>query len=69
MGSPIYGPAVPLADDETAAGQSQYAHLQKKILELPDRMYTDAGRTLAADRGAFVREFVDQFDGEIRGDR
>ncbi|WP_247003628.1 HD domain-containing protein [Halosolutus gelatinilyticus] len=68
LGDPIHDPAIPLADDETTAGATQYNHVHKKILALPERMYTDVGRDLAADRAAFVREYVAQFDAEIAGE-
>ena len=69
IGSPIYDPAVPLEADETAAGETQYNHLHKKILALPDRLYTDAGRELGEARAEFVREYVEQFDAERAGER
>ncbi|ELZ22817.1 metal dependent phosphohydrolase [Haloterrigena salina JCM 13891] len=69
LGEPIYDPAVPVADDETAAGATQYNHLHEKILGLPERMYTDVGRELAERRAAFVREYVAQFDAELTGER
>lgn len=69
LDSPMYGPGVPAVDGETAAGATQYDHLHEKILDLPERMYTDVGRELADDRARFVREFVAQFDGEIAGER
>jgi uncharacterized protein len=68
LGQPIHDPAVPVAKDETTAGKSQYNHVHKKILDLPERMYTDAGRALAADRTAFVREYLERFDAEAAGD-
>ncbi|MEY7849335.1 HD domain-containing protein [Natrarchaeobius sp. A-rgal3] len=69
IGSPIHDPATALEDDETTAGQTQYNHLHRKILDLPERMYTDAGRELADRRAAYVREFVSQFDAEVAGER
>ncbi|ADB59122.1 metal dependent phosphohydrolase [Haloterrigena turkmenica DSM 5511] len=69
LGEPIYDPAVPVADDETAAGATQYNHLHEKILALPERLYTDVGRELAERRAAFVREYVAQFDAELTGER
>ncbi|SFC18482.1 uncharacterized protein SAMN05444422_105172 [Halobiforma haloterrestris] len=71
MGSPIHGPdAVPDATSGTDSdGESQYGHIHEKILDLPDRMYTDVGRELADERASFVREYVDRFDAEVRGDR
>ncbi len=69
IGSPLYDPAVPVDEDDAPAGATQYNHLHKKILELPERMYTDVGRDLAADRVAFVDAYVDQFDREVSGSR
>ncbi|ELY46746.1 HD domain-containing protein [Natronorubrum sulfidifaciens] len=69
LGSPVYDPDVPVAADDTSAGQTQYNHLRKKILDLPDRMYTDVGRELARTRGRFVRTYLEQFEGELNGKR
>ncbi|WP_121743956.1 HD domain-containing protein [Natronorubrum halophilum] len=69
LGQPIYDPDVPVVDDESAAGQAQYNHLHKKILDLPERMYTDAGRVLADDRVGFVREYIERFEREITGEQ
>ncbi|WP_226039967.1 HD domain-containing protein [Natrinema sp. DC36] len=67
-GSPIHDPARPVAEDDTDGGATQYDHFFEKILDLPERMYTDAGRDLAVDRAAFVREFLERFDREVTGD-
>ncbi|SIS15299.1 HD domain-containing protein [Natronorubrum thiooxidans] len=69
LGTPLYDPEVPVADDDTAAGQTQYNHLYTKILELPDQMYTDVGRERADTRCRFVREYLEQFEGELTGER
>lgn len=69
LGSPIYDPDLPPKADDTEAGLTQYNHLHKKILRLPDRMYTDAGRRLAEDRRAFVEAFLDRFDRELTGEQ
>ncbi|OAQ53224.1 hypothetical protein HTG_07035 [Natrinema mahii] len=69
IGEPIHDPATPPAADGTDAGLTQYNHVHKKLLELPDRMYTDAGRDLAADRVGFVREYLGRFDDEVAGKR
>ncbi|MFC6975005.1 HD domain-containing protein [Halomicroarcula sp. GCM10025709] len=69
LGETIHDPDLPPEADPTAAGQSQYNHLHKKILDLPERMYTDAGRDIAEDRRAFVERFVDRFDAEVDGRR
>jgi uncharacterized protein len=67
-GETIYDPEIPLTEDDTSAGAHQYNHFYKKILDLPERMYTDAGRAIADDRSAFVESFLDRFDREIAGD-
>jgi len=69
LGSPIYDPDLPPDEDETAAGRTQYNHLQKKLLALPDRMYTEAGRRRAEERAAFVRSFADRLSAEAAGER
>jgi uncharacterized protein len=67
-GSPLHDPDLPPDDDETDAGATQYNHFYKKILDLPERMYTDAGVALARDRQAFVESFLERFDREVAGD-
>jgi uncharacterized protein len=67
-GEEIFDPAVPPAEDDSAAGLTQYNHVHKKILDLPERMYTDAGRAIATERRAFVADFLDRFDREVAGD-
>lgn len=67
LGQPMYDPDLPPDADGTLAGETQYNHLHKKILQLPERMYTDAGRELAETRRGFVEEFLDRFDAEIAG--
>ncbi|PSP28751.1 phosphohydrolase [Halobacteriales archaeon QH_2_65_14] len=69
LGTTIHDPHLPPEDDDTPAGETQYNHFHKKILRLPDRMYTDRGRELAADRRAFVETFLDRFDREVAGER
>lgn len=68
VGNPIHDGDVTATGDGAAAGKTQYEHFHEKILALPDRMYTDSGRELAAERAAFVRTFLEQFDREITGD-
>jgi uncharacterized protein len=69
VGSPIHDPATSVTVDDTDAGRTQYNHVHEKLLELPDRMDTDVGRDLAADRVGFVREFLERFDREVAGER
>jgi len=68
LGSPIHDPSLPPDEDPTAAGETQFNHLQKKILDLSDRLYTDAGRELADERTGFVREYVARFERETTGE-
>ena len=67
-GHSLHDPDLPPEADDTAAGATQFNHFHKKILSLPDRMYTEAGRDLAAERRAFVVEFLDRFEREVAGD-
>lgn len=68
-GKPIHDPERPPSEDDTAAGATSYNHVHRKLLDLPDRMYTEAGAEIAADRAAYVRRFLERFDREIAGER
>ncbi|WP_254768637.1 HD domain-containing protein [Salinilacihabitans rarus] len=68
-GIPFYDPDLPVSADESPAGHTSVNHLRKKILSLPDRMYTEEGRRLAERRRAVVEEFLDRFEAEIAGER
>lgn len=67
-GEPMHDPDLPLDADETRAGATSMNHFHKKILRLPSRMYTDAGRRVADERRAFVETFIDRFEREIDGE-
>ncbi len=69
LGKPMHDPELPPSEDDTAAGATNYNHFYKKILDLPDRMYTETGADIAADRAAYVRQFLDRFDREVAGER
>lgn len=69
LGTPIHDPELPPEEDDTAAGATSYNHFHAKVLELPGRMYTEVGAELAADRAAYVRQFLDRFDREVAGER
>ena len=64
----LYDPDLPPSEDDTDAGETSFNHFHKKILHLDDRMYTDAGEALAADRHAYVESFLDRFEREARGE-
>jgi uncharacterized protein len=67
-GTTIHDPDLPPEADDVPAGSTGLNHLRKKILELPERMYTRPGRELATERRAFVIEYLDRFEREVAGD-
>jgi len=67
-GTTLYDPDLPPAADDSPAGETSFNHFHKKILHLEDRMYTPAGRALAADRHAYVESFLERFEGEAHTD-
>ena len=69
LGEVVHDPDYPPSADDTADGATQFNHFHKKILTLPDRMYTDAGREIAADRCQYVEAFLDRFGQEVAGER
>jgi uncharacterized protein len=69
LGETIHDPNCPPAADDTDVGRTQFNHVHKKILSLPERMYTDAGRRIAADRRGYVQSFLERFDREVAGER
>ncbi|MFO0624843.1 MAG: HD domain-containing protein [Polyangiales bacterium] len=70
MKRPFYDPDDPWCDhrapDDKLWGVDHFA---KKLLRLEGIFHTDAARTLARARTAFMRAYLDQLAGEIRGDR
>ena len=68
LGNILHDPEIPLEVDDTAAGRTQLNHFYKKILSLPDRMYTEPGRCIAEERQEFVEQFVDRFKREAAGE-
>ncbi len=65
----IADPGLPVEHDESDSGETSLNHLQKKILGLKDRMYTDAGREIAEDRHKYVKRYVERFKEEMRGEK
>jgi len=68
-GEVIHDPDLPPEADDSAVGATQCNHFHKKVLDLPERMYTDAGREIAADRSDFVEQFLERFEQEVAGQR
>ncbi|PSH00797.1 MAG: phosphohydrolase, partial [Nanohaloarchaea archaeon SW_7_46_7] len=65
----IADPNLPAEKDEEEGGSNSFNHLQKKILNLKDRMYTDSGLEVAEERHDYVKKFVERFKKEIRGEK
>lgn len=68
-GRTLHDPDLPPEADDSPAGETSFNHVHKKLLRIRDRMYTDAGRELAADRHAFLETFVARFEDEVAGER
>ncbi|WP_254809193.1 HD domain-containing protein [Natronosalvus amylolyticus] len=64
-GTTIYDSSLPPEADGSSAGKTSVNHVHKKLLALPDRMYTEAGRTLAEERCAFIESFLETLEGEV----
>ena len=70
MKRPFYDPDDPWCDRrEPDDKQWGVDHFAKKLLRLEGIFHTDAARTLARARTAFMRAYLDQLAGEIRGER
>ncbi|MGQ5516648.1 HD domain-containing protein [Halococcus saccharolyticus] len=67
-GQALYDPELPIESDKTVAGQTQLNHFHKKILSLPDRMYTEPGHRIAESRMSVVKEFIERFKLEAAGE-
>lgn len=50
----------------TDDGPSAIGHFHEKLLKLKDEMHTDAARSLAEDRHAFLETFLERFEREWR---
>lgn len=66
-GRPAMGRA--LWDESGECRDTTVAHFEDKLLLLADGMSTQAGRILAARRGAYLRGFYEEFVAEWRGER
>ena len=72
-GQPMHNPELaPIAHatfaDYKTAGGTTINHFYEKLLLLKDRMQTATGRQLAAERHAFMQQFLDRFHLEWRGE-
>jgi uncharacterized protein len=71
---PIYDPEIQpvLHSDFEAYAKTRTStinHFYEKLLLLKDRMNTESGKKMAADRHDFMQSFLDQFHGEWEGRR
>lgn len=67
-GTTIYDTSLPPEIDDSSAGKTSVNHVHKKLLALPDRMYTDAGRTLAEERCDVIESFLETLEAEVEGE-
>lgn len=67
-GNLIADPDLPVDEDDSEEGSTAYNHLQKKILGLKERIYTDSGMKIARDRHEFVEEYVERLSREMKGE-
>ncbi len=66
MKRPFYSPEDPFATARTPDDKSWgLDHVYKKLLLVPDRLHLPTSRSIAAERAAFIRDFVDQLRTEI----
>lgn len=68
-GRVIADPELPGEEDGEPGGSNSFNHLQKKIMNLNSRMYTDSGLEVAEKRHSYVKDFVEQFESEINGEK
>lgn len=70
---PIYDPAIEpnlnmTKEEYKASNAPTINHFYEKLLLLKDRMNTESGRRIAADRHAFMVEYLNQFYAEWNGE-
>lgn len=65
----IADPELPAKEDKEKGGSNSFNHLQKKIMNLKERMYTDSGLEVAEERHNFVENFVERFRREMEGEK
>ncbi|WP_425615019.1 HD domain-containing protein [Anatilimnocola sp. NA78] len=73
-GREMYDPAVPPTPHDSFGSYKKNTgptinHFYEKLLLLKDRMNTNVGRQLAAERHRFMEQFLEQFFAEWKGER
>ena len=63
----IADPELSAEEDDEPGGSNSFNHLQKKILNLKDRMYTKSGLAIAQDRHEFAKKYVERFRDAMIG--
>ena len=66
-GGKLADPELPIEEDDSDQGETALNHVQKKILNLRQRMYTDTGKHIADQRHGFVERYVERLKDEING--
>jgi uncharacterized protein len=71
---PIYDPEIKSTlhdnfEDYAKKGTHTINHFYEKLLLLKDRIHTDTGKKMAAERHRFMEEFLRQFYAEWKGDQ
>lgn len=54
-----------LPSDESESKATSFRHLERYLLKLKNRMYTDTGREIAEKRHVFVEEYKERFKQEL----
>ena len=73
-GRPIYDPEDKPIENMTTEEyknhtSNSYNHFYEKILKLKNLINTEAARTIAEKRHAFIEDYLDEFINEWNGDR
>lgn len=69
FGRPLADPDLPAEKDRSEKGENALNHLEKKILNLRNRMYTDKGLEIANERHVFVENYIQRLKAEMQGEK
>ena len=56
-------------EEEAGEPHSAYHEYLFKLCKIKDRLYTPAARALAAERDAFIRQYFEQLQAELNGEK
>lgn len=63
---PIVDPKVPPEKDGSEKVETSLNHLEKRILKIKDRIYTDTAKQMAEERHRFVEDYTERFKEELQ---